>query len=417
MTAELRPLLTDRPSVSAGKMAVLGLDGIKARLGSRWDRLSGLVRAFFEAAIKRSMAPGDTCFPVDGLAYVIVYRDLSLAETQAKCAALAQEVCAHLFGEEGLEVGVRSVVGQIDRQLLLKYKNLEAGIEAALEKYGTETIVSLPDSKPSPEASNAKLTLEVGFSQYPRTRLRCSAEQLSFAYRPIWDCTTNVILTYLCQPIPPGSLGRALVGSGGFCTVCSGDDDRVLFDQTILSHCAQYLRELRRSGARLLLALPLHFSTLGRSRAWTQFNNTYLSLEREVLRDIVFVVTELEGVPNIRIVQELPKLAGVRYLFCVIERDGVTAVRGAGGIHALGCELPKKPPNEMEMLGQVKSLVFDARQNGYESFALGVTSTSRALNAMAAGVRYLEGPAIHAMVSDPRHAFVHELEDLYRKRP
>jgi hypothetical protein len=116
-------------------------------------------------------------------------------------------------------------------------------------------------------------------------------------------------------------------------------------------------------------------------------------------------------------VQELPKLAGARYWFCVIERDGATAVRGAGaGIHALGCELQKNPPNEMEMLGHAKLLASDARRNGYDLFALGATSTSRALDARASGVRYWEGSAMHSMVSDPQHAFVHELEDLYRKR-
>jgi hypothetical protein len=56
-------------------------------------------------------------------------------------------VWAHLFGEEGLEVGVRGVVGQIDRQMLLKYRNLEAAIEHSLEQYGTETIVSLPECR------------------------------------------------------------------------------------------------------------------------------------------------------------------------------------------------------------------------------------------------------------------------------
>lgn len=417
MTAELHSLLTNRASVSAGKIAVLDMEGIKNRLGPKWDRLSGLVQAFFEAAIKRSMKPGDVFFEVSGLAYVIVYRDLSLAEAQLKCAALAQEVCAHLFGEEGLDMAVRSVVGQVDRQMLLNYKSLESAIDDSLERYGGEKIVSLADLHKGAEIPTTQSGIEISFSRQRHTPLRCSIEQLSFAYRPIWDCTTNVILTYLCQPIPPGSLGRALGTSAGFCMVSSGDEHRALFDQAVLLHCAQYLETLRRSGARLLLAVPLHFTTLARSRAWAQFNDAYRSIPQEILRDMVFVVTELEGVPNIRLVQELPKLIGARYLFCVIERDGATAVRGAGvGIHALGFDLPKTPPDETEMLGHIKSLAADARQNGYESFALGVGSTSRALNAMAAGVRYLEGSAIHPMVSDPRYAFVHELEDLYFQR-
>jgi len=49
-----------------------------------------------------------------------------------------------------------------------------------------------------------------------------------------------------------------------------------------------------------------------------------------------------------------------------------------------------------------------------DSFLLGVPATSIALAAVEAGVRYLEGPAIRPAVSDPRHAFAHDVEQLYR---
>jgi hypothetical protein len=49
-----------------------------------------------------------------------------------------------------------------------------------------------------------------------------------------------------------------------------------------------------------------------------------------------------------------------------------------------------------------------------ESFILGTRTTSTVVNAVAAGVRYLEGKPVWPVVAEPRHAFVHEMSDIYR---
>jgi hypothetical protein len=158
----------------------------------------------------------------------------------------------------------------------------------------------------------------------------------------------------------------------------------------------------------------VHFSTLSRPRAWKIFNDVYSQVPAALLRELVLVIFGLEGVPNVRVVQETSKLSAVRHLFCVTEPDNAVAARFAYvKTHAVGVELPRTRGRERHVLESVKSVAADARKNGHESFALGVTNTSRAVNAMAAGVRYLEGPAIHPVVADPRCAFIHELEDLY----
>ena len=124
--------------------------------------------------------------------------------------------------------------------------------------------------------------------------------------------------------------------------------------------------------------------------------------------------SSLDGVPNERLVQELAKVASARHLFCVMEPDSTVAARFAStSAHAVGMELPRSRGRAKRVLESVKTLAAATRKNGHESFVLGVTSTSHAVNAMGAGVRYLEGPAIHPMVADPRCAFMHELEDLY----
>jgi hypothetical protein len=113
----------------------------------------------------------------------------------------------------------------------------------------------------------------------------------------------------------------------------------------------------------------------------------------------------------------MSRLAASRHVFCVSEPDNTVAARFAYvRAHAVGLELPRTRGRERQVLESVKTLASDARKNGHESFVLGVTNTSRAVNAMAAGVRYLEGPAIHPVIADPRCAFIHELEDLYASK-
>jgi len=177
------------------------------------------------------------------------------------------------------------------------------------------------------------------------------------------------------------------------------------------------IEKSRQAGSRVLLAVPLHFSTLGRPRAWAEYGEILRAIPRDVLLHLVFVIFALDGVPNSRLVQELPKLTGARHVFCALERDDPAGERfRSTSIHAIGMEIPEFVPNDGEMAGCVKSMALDVRAQNFEPFVFGVLSTSCVLNAMAAGVRYLEGPAIHSMVADPRLAVAHGLEDVYGAR-
>jgi hypothetical protein len=232
----------------------------------------------------------------------------------------------------------------------------------------------------------------------------------AYSFRPIWDCKMNVILIYLCQPIT----GETEAAAYKFCSVKDNEEENALLDRRVLLHCAGHMQELHRNGQRLLLGVPLHFSTLAHSRTWNLFNDAFRGITQKVLRDMVFIVHDLGEVPDIRLVQELPKLAGSRHVLCTIERSKLNEVRSAGSIiHALGFELAENEPDEIKLNGQIKSMASSVIKTGYEPFLLAVANTSCALHAMAAGVRYLEGPVIHPMVADPHCAKTHKLEHLY----
>src|SRR3954453_18225182 len=84
---------------SAGKMTVLGLDGIRTMLGQRWAKTSMSVHRFFEAKLQREMGDGDRFYRLDELSYLVLFRQLSAADAQTKCVTIANQVCRLLFGE------------------------------------------------------------------------------------------------------------------------------------------------------------------------------------------------------------------------------------------------------------------------------------------------------------------------------
>jgi hypothetical protein len=378
--------------ISAAKVAVLNLEGIKTALGPKWQRVESLVLAYFDQAIKQSLKPGDVYFKRSELGYVVICPDLSVEETQAKCAALSREICRHLFGEEGIEVAMRNCIGQVDRAWLRKYKNVIAVIDYALETRGKATVITREKSRD--EEPSSPLGLDFSSAE---DRQDSNAE-LSFVYRPLWDSATRRIDTYLCQPIRSKSASASPLGNAQFLSA-AGDAACALLDRTVLAHCATRLRTIPGDGARPILAVPLHFSTLARGVPWNMFGQVYREIPQNILRELAFVVFGLDGVPNVRLMQELPKLSLARHILCVAEPDGAIAARFAFvRAHAIGVQLPETHWHGRPVM---RSLAADARRNGQQSFVLGVSGSSTGAHAIAGGVRYLEGPAIHPAVTDP----------------
>ncbi|HWC63322.1 MAG TPA: hypothetical protein VG501_06855, partial [Rhizomicrobium sp.] len=128
-------------AVSAAKLHVLDLEPIKAQVGEKWPRLSDLVHALFERALKRTQGPLDRFLPAGELAYVVTFHGRSGEEAEIMCRAVAWEVCELLFGEGAGDISVRCVVGTLPLSQLSERS--DAGMLAdLLEKTGGETLVS-----------------------------------------------------------------------------------------------------------------------------------------------------------------------------------------------------------------------------------------------------------------------------------
>ena len=406
-----------QPVASAGKIHLLDLTKLKERFGSKWERMEQHVQMFFESAIRRALKPGDTFSRLEGFSYLIMFRELSASEAEFKCTAISEEVCKRLFGENGEQISMRNLVAYVSLDAMPVGAAQEAELGALLEREGTEIIVTQDAHSAAPSVSKPgerKLCLSLGGG--PDRRMRVASHELKFVYRPIWDSINHVVLTYLCQPTVCSTVPNPEVVSG-FCTA-DNENDQASLDIHVLRECMDRAIRLRRAGLRVVLAVPVHFTTIGSQRSWRDYSATMRQMPDEIARDFAFVVFGIEhGVPHIRLAQELPKLSKRSYrVFCAIERwQGVGARFAGTSAHGVGAALSERG-DELQSISKVREVAKEAQAGAIDSFVLGLRSTSLALICIHSGIRYLEGPIVRPAVDDPRHGFAHDVEDLYKAK-
>ncbi len=271
----------DEQTASAGKIQLLDLGALKERIGAKWDRMSGPVQAFFEAAIRRNLGQGDIFYRSGELAYLVVFRGLSAAETELKCAVIAEEVCQRLFGANGESVTLRSVTGHVAQDDLPRDASHVGGLDALLERNGREVLVSKTAAgiRRSNAPQAAERELRVRLINQASGLQRIKASDVAFAYRPVWDCAKHAVLTYLCQP----ALGPLPTDADLATAFLAAEDaeDLAFLDLLVLEQCGAQLKRLRLAGLRVVLAVPVHFTTLSRVKSWQAYSAAYRQIPKD----------------------------------------------------------------------------------------------------------------------------------------
>lgn len=405
------PSVSDQqgPVVSAGKIHMLGLDSIKSRLGEKWDRMSELVHRYFEAAIRREMAPGDTFAHTNELSYLVLFRGATIAETQLKCGIIAQEVCKRLFGEEDDDISVRSLALPVD-DIDLELPGVRNALNEMLEREGQENVFHVSRLKGVPVPASLRVRLD----KYSEQTHALPCDKPSFLYRPLWDSVRGVVLTYLCQPLP--TTASSAMTFSDLCVAVEGEQDQADLDELALNDSLRRARILREEGLRVQFAVPLHFTTISRTRYWRRYAAICNSVSGDVLKDLAFFVHGIDSsVPNIRLVGELPKLGVTsRHLFCLVDEPAAVIRQFRNtGIFSVGLNF-RAGSSEKKWMNQLSSLSRFARDAGLETFALGAKQRSTAVSAIGAGARFVEGEGVRRPVADPKYVYIHKADDFYR---
>jgi hypothetical protein len=394
--------------VACGKIQVLDLQVIQARLGGKWQKMSALVHKYFEAAIKSELGPLDTFCNRGELEYLVTFHNTPLAEARLKCLAISQFACDRLFGKDGEDLVVRTLTAPLDSGDFTSPQDQRLA-DRLLEERGEESLCTRSGEKP--KIPPRKM---IGISLGDQRRHQLSTERTPFVFRPIWDSERNVLISYLTQPLPETCLPTARFF--GPPDAVPAEPAQSELDLLCLKAAIQRLKALRQEGGRLLIATPLHFMTLSRQRYWLSYREVLGSVAIDDLADMMFVLHGIDdGVPNVRLIQELPKLAVFTpRIFCIASSaNNIQRQFHNTNVRAVGLVARPGEPDRV-LIDRLQKLHAAVRPAGMESFLLGATKRSSVINAIGAGIRYIEGVGMRHPVAEPKYAIAQNLFDYCR---
>lgn len=417
LVERVHTLLATNPTAAAGKLQMIGIADIRERLGDRWGKSRGHIKATIEHIIKNEIGHGDVMFEADDLAYVVLFGGRGIDESRLICAKIAQDICRKLFGESENVAQVRSLTCLANGELLAQNVDISATLDALLESAGDEQVFGRDgaiDKTPPVETIEQEQPVQLFDPWGIPVAARLSA--LQFWYSPIWDVERHVVVSYLCrahvaEPQPNPQYGERFL-------LAEEIERQVDIDLLALKDCVTKIEDLKAHNRRVLLACPIHWSTIARGRSWERFKDPLHALSKASAQDLLICVHGLDaGLPNIRLSQEFPKIAGhVRAVHACLTYGDKSIERFANTqTTAVGFAMPEDASDERAIMVVAREFCVVADGRKLPAFVLGVSTRSAAMALVGAGFRYLEGPAIRPPTTAPRDAFAQETIDLFRQ--
>ena len=339
------------PRIPAAKIQVLGLAAIKKRLGPKWDPLSGLIHRLFEKTIAQEQGPSDHFISLDELSYAVTFHDLSLNEANIACLAIAKKVCQLLFGEQGDEVSVRNIVGEIAGTALLDVSRLGSLIEASVENGGRQTVVTRSDESGNPAALIWVSEEPESFARSPIEHIRTAHALidplgLRLGFFPVWELERDQSNAVFLLPFRGSSNHVAITGQRTLVSL-----DRMLVSQieiALLNAAAAYAQRLHGEQKICAVGVGVSYDSLAslgtRVRYLTALQKVVTSLSNPLWLRIENIPV---GAPLMRVAELVAKLKVVRVRVSVEfepigslpEMNVRLGVIGFGGIMTSGIDV------------------------------------------------------------------------------
>ena len=261
MAAVLDAPLTQGAAVAGAKLHVLHLGPIKAKLGAKWDKLSGLVHTLFEKSLRRAQGPRDHFLLVDEMSYVVTFHDLSLEEASVACASVARDVCEMLFGADVDDISIRSLVGPVPADLLENAAAKGVQITELLERIGGEIVVTHHENPDTIwKTIDRSMPVEAPSSDAWNDRAHLLAEQagLKCGYFPVWDLAKRKSSTLFLSPLSRSNDSPVSVRS-----LRGMDQPHIVhFETTLLQAAAEYAQGVHAAHKVCALGVGVSYETL-----------------------------------------------------------------------------------------------------------------------------------------------------------
>ena len=263
----------------SGHVHLIELKKIRHQMDKSWEKSRKQIETKIHKVLDQYMLSEDLYARYNDTSYIVVFGSLYETEAHIKCRLICKEIAIALLGEEAEENVVEVMA-------------ITEGDEGRL------------DIQPLSRVDNLVHDMVQSTNQIPLDDEGTGLRNLKFIYRPLLSVRTNVVSTFMCIPVRETQPGRFL---SGYDVLDDPTDSYQIcnLDLETLNTITHEFDHLVETGARSLMAIPVHFETLSDRKLCGEYLKFCEPVASKHSKRIIFEIIGLpSGIPQSRL-QEL----------------------------------------------------------------------------------------------------------------
>lgn len=419
--------------VPAGTMQLIGLDGLKQRLGDKWPQSAERIANVVENVLRRRLDATDAHYRVGTDTYLVLFTRLDRRAAGFKAKVIADEIEKLVLGDvpEGSGVTVLSAVAEVDRGVILeKIHSLPELVQYVREAAEAE---ALHPPMPSPAPGDVLLfgdddpILAVGAgAEGPRVPVATGAgpdladldqplaglfehktlaaflKECRAGFCPAYSVKRQAFSPYIGTAIhEPSGLPAHLVDD----PLVEGIDELPFqIDRYVLTSSLLGLHRMLSSGGRGIVVATVGFDTLAASRHRDAYFVRLREIPTAVTKYVGFVLHGIPaGTPSSRIAEIMAYLQpfGATRILHLAPDFRLIDLYADTGCHAFATSLQSGDTDPARRQQALVSFAKRAHLHHHESVLSDVDRPDDIATGSAAGFTYLVGKAVAGLVDTP----------------
>jgi hypothetical protein len=414
--ARIEALLKGSTELLDGQVNVIGLSGLRERMGSRWSVMAPRAISIGKRAMEKRLTPVDVWTQLDEVDWLVILPSLVGDAARVKCGSIGEDIARGMLGdgfrpqaiEDYVEV-LTATSRQEGRYVFERTTGLAALSQRLVEDLRASRAAdpAAPSGDDDATASEIQPLAEAAQLGPTSSWVPVSApnapsaetEQL-FAYRPIWDVRNGVVSTYMCRPTPTANIPPEEV------------------DFAALGRVVRDFRQLTQARRRVLLAVPVAYETLAgnaRRRRYIELCRMLPALQKPL------VVFEMTDVPRGAAAARLPEFVSLLrpYARTVMQRvslarPGLRPVAETG-IGTIGVDLDEIDAGDSTIAQGLARFAEAASAVQLSTYVHGARSMPVVVAAVDAQFSYIAGEPIAEPIDLPEAIYRFGINDVLRR--
>lgn len=379
----LKNLLESQNLVSAGKMALVGLEPLKRKFGPAWDKYVQRVHGHMAKVLSNVLMLEEVYLQVDEENYIIVFRHRDQAEARVICEKIIQSVHETFLGEPDLNsLRLESIVLSLNHEALARAMNIE------LRPHLDLPAATAGAGKNAPRAT--KPAVIAGFN----------AQDIN--YTPIWDIRRQYVYAYKAAAFARAErqsiMGYAVLANPHL------PQNILTYDMALIDKVAEDFAPLHRQNDPVLGFLPVSYVTLSTVRHATDYHRHFGRRLDKMSNRLIFELNHVTpGTPRWRALEMTAVLKRfARGVFMMVDHTwqdlGLLAEVPLLGVTL---NLERDPRSSARIKADIGRIANFCRKHRLLFGVGGVHDIGLAVEASEAGARFAYGHYLVATVEKP----------------